>query len=86
MVLVSTGKGWEVVRFKPETGETWVHPDERNTWSKIQDSEKLPAGDYEVQLVGLDNDWEATRIERNSGRTWLMRGGKWNWIEIKEPR
>jgi hypothetical protein len=84
MILVSTGKGWQLLRYKPATGETWSIQD--MAWRKILDTEKLPAGDYHVQMVGLTaaETWEATRIERGSGRSWIVRDSK--WVEIKESK
>jgi hypothetical protein len=75
------------IRFKPETGETWV--DDLTTqggWEKIEEPEKIPAGDYEVVLTPPTKDGKCAvyRIDHAAGTTWVL--GEKKWAGIPEPK
>jgi hypothetical protein len=78
--IVTVGKVYQAIRFKPATGESWQLLGGR--WKKLEEAAPPPAGDYDVLLIPAD-PLLALRLDRATGATWLIRGGK--WTPIKEP-
>jgi hypothetical protein len=78
--LLRVGKAIQGIRFHIVTGETWTVEDDKYT--KLAETDPIPAGDYDVTLVTDDNNWMAFRIDRLTGATWQLRGNK--WVRVKE--
>ncbi len=72
-----------MVRFNPNTGEVWKAPTTR--WEKCIDTEKPPAGPYDVQLIDhptRDSYW-IFRQNLRTGQAWHLSGGTWK--DFREP-
>jgi hypothetical protein len=82
LVLAGSGKGWQSLRYKQSTGETWLI--DKLTWVPVSEPDKIPAGDYDVQLILMEGDWVALRIDKATGRSWHLLQGK--WAEIAERK
>jgi hypothetical protein len=78
LLLAGSGKGWQALRYKQTTGETWLV--DKLSWVPVNEADKVPAGDYEVQLVLMEGSWSSIRIDRATGRSWHFNEGKWNPI------
>ena len=78
---IRVGKQFEVIRFKVKTGESWRIAGDK--FEKLAETGPVPAGDYEVSLIAVEDDWMAFRIDRVSGTTWMLRQRQ--WIRLKEP-
>jgi hypothetical protein len=72
------------IRFTPETGEAWASLP-GGKWGKIEDPEKIPAGDYDIVFSGPQKDADPAvfRIDHIVGTTWFLGGRK--WVKIEEP-
>jgi hypothetical protein len=79
------------IRFKPATGETWLTIPVAGRWLKLEESGKIPAGDYDVILTG-NNDWPLLRINHATGASWFLKIEKQGffanakWTKIEEPK
>jgi len=86
VVLLSLKSDWQAMRFHSQTGEAWYAF--QGNWKPVPeaDNNKLPAGDYRVQMSQTgENDWIAIRLERKSGRTWRLAALKWVEMKVLDP-
>lgn len=76
-----TRKGWILIRYHAESGETWLA--DRNTWQRLQESGSLRPSSYEVQVQRADQDskgYVAVRIDRRDGRSWWLNDQTWQGL------
>src|SRR5438105_4232624 len=59
---IRVGKQFEAIRFKVKTGEAWRIAGDK--FEKLPETGPVPAGDYDVFLVAVEDDWMAFRIDR----------------------
>jgi hypothetical protein len=85
-------KGYELratkngaIRFKRDTGETWLSPHLGAAWKKITEPEKLPVGDYDIVLGSGSVDSATLRIDHVTGTVWHI-SIKDDWAMIEEPK
>lgn len=82
------------VRFNRFSGEAW-HCTETGQWTKVNEKEKVPTGNYQFETKGRvnphgfthhnDPGWDLFRIDTKSGKTWVATSEN-IWAEVKEPR
>jgi hypothetical protein len=83
LVIVSSPSSSETFRFNPETGATWSAGSDSSqaAWRRIAESEQLPVGDYDFQVVSVTSQGargrNAARMERKTGRTWVASSDRW---------
>ena len=89
-VMTVSGDQWDFYRINTDTGDVWT-PDTTTSawvWLKMVDSDKLPSGDYDLQVINTGSGNSATenvfRIERKTGQTWHLVGT--NFVLIAEPK
>ena len=89
LTMHATPAFWNIYRFNPETGSTWLPytEDGKTAWQWIADRSGLFRGDYEVRVVHWVEDerlkYGVVRIERKTGRLWFC----WDdstWDEVAE--
>jgi hypothetical protein len=74
---------WTLIRFKPETGETWRAREQR--WVMIEELEPIPPSAYGLELIAMGGvGWNMARIDRSSGRVWYAKGSQ--WVEMLEQQ
>ncbi|MGE3806384.1 MAG: hypothetical protein AB7K24_17075 [Gemmataceae bacterium] len=78
--FVRVGNTTHGVRFKTASGEAWLLAIDK--WQKIAEDGKLPAGDYEVFLVGGENDFSAYRFDHKTGATWTLSPTDLKWVRV----
>ena len=54
MVLVAAGNGWEVIRYRPDTGEAWIPKNQ--VWQRIGEGaiERYPPGSPTARFYDVD--------------------------------
>ena len=77
----SGGKSAYAIRFRPATGKSWGGGSD--AWFAIEETGDVPAGDYDVIMVGLESGVAAYRIDRLTGAGWYLKNSK--WVKFKEP-
>ena len=73
-----TRKGWILIRFHAQTGETWLA--DNNNWQALRDNASLNPSSYEVQVQRADTDskgYVAVRIDKRDGRSWWLNDDTW---------
>ncbi|KDE39058.1 hypothetical protein ADINL_2187 [Nitrincola lacisaponensis] len=73
-----TQRGWILIRYHAQTGETWLA--DNNDWSRLRDSGSLSPSSYEVQVQRADQDrkgYVAVRIDRRTGQSWWLSDDTW---------
>ncbi len=69
---------WLVVRYDQVSGESWLA--QTGQWIPLEETEFLPAGDYEISVLRADQDkkgYVALRMDRLSGDSWWLNGKRW---------
>lgn len=78
-----TGKGaWILLRYRTDTGETWIA--DKGHWKPLKDQDSLPSSRYVVQVRRADGDlkgYVAVRIDQNSGKSWWLKADSWQVYE-----
>jgi len=69
---------WSCIKYNTGTGEAWIA--QSGKWMPIEETAKIPKGQYLVKMTALSNDWAAIRFEKSTGQSWQCRGGV--WVEI----
>jgi hypothetical protein len=82
LIMAGSGKGWQAIRYRQTTGEAWLI--DKGNWVHMNEADKIPAGDYEVQLLLMEAEWVAMRIDKATGRSWNLIQGK--WVETTERK
>lgn len=78
MATAYTNRGWILIRYHAQTGETWLA--NNNNWTGLRDNSGLPPSSYEVQVQRADQDrkgYVAVRIDRRTGRSWWLNDDTW---------
>lgn len=73
-----TSKGWILIRYRMDTGESWIA--EKGSWTLLKEESTLNAGAYTVQIERRDTDskgYVAVRLDRSSGATWWLNDRSW---------
>ncbi|HSG04443.1 MAG TPA: hypothetical protein VLA39_12030 [Marinobacterium sp.] len=73
-----TSKGWILIRYRLDSGESWIA--EKGSWTPLKSDTQPPAGNYAVQIERRDSDskgYVAVRINRESGDTWWLNDRTW---------
>jgi hypothetical protein len=73
------------VKFDRRTGTAWwLEPDEKSPvnaskWTKMDETDALAPGDYDVQFAVMSKLKTSSiiRINRSTGATWMLIGSKW---------
>ncbi|TVQ69533.1 MAG: hypothetical protein EA373_08490 [Oceanospirillales bacterium] len=81
MATAYTQRGWILIRYHAQTGETWLA--NNNDWTRLRDGENLQASSYEVQVQRADQDrkgYVAVRIDRRTGRSWWLNDDTWQGL------
>lgn len=79
--ILRVGDTFQGIRFRRTTGEAWQISVDR--WEKIPEAAPVPAGNYDVLMIGTDMDFTAFRWDRATGATWHLKGRR--WVKVKEP-
>ena len=72
-------KSWTFIKYNTSTGEVW--DPNGDTFTKLVEPGPIPTGDYEVQMIIMNETKILTRIDKTSGRTWYLSQNK--FIEMK---
>ena len=73
-----TNKGWILIRYRMDTGESWIA--EKGSWTLLKEESTPIAGAYNVQIERRDTDskgYVAVRLDRSSGTTWWLNDRTW---------
>jgi len=70
------------IRLHRKTGAVWISSKLADAWKQVHDTQQLPEGDYDVQVVAGASTWHALRTEKLSGRCWWLAEGE-SPVEIK---
>lgn len=73
-----TSKGWILIRYRQDTGESWIA--ENASWTLLKDESTPSVGDYSVQIERRDVDskgYVAVRLNRKTGKTWWLNDRTW---------
>jgi PBP1b-binding outer membrane lipoprotein LpoB len=73
-----TNKGWILIRYRMDTGESWIA--EKGSWTLLKEESMPIAGAYNVQIERRDTDskgYVAVRLDRSSGTTWWLNDRTW---------
>lgn len=73
-----TNKGWILIRYRSDSGESWIA--EKGSWTLLKSDTQPPAGRYDVQIERRDTDskgYVAVRINRETGDTWWLNDRTW---------
>lgn len=73
-----TNKGWILIRYRMDTGESWIA--EKGSWTLLKEESTPTAGAYSVQIDRRDTDskgYVAVRLDRSSGTTWWLNDRTW---------
>lgn len=73
-----TNKGWILIRYRLDSGESWIA--EKGSWTLLKSDTTPPAGQYGVQIERRDTDskgYVAVRINRQTGDTWWLNDRTW---------
>lgn len=73
-----TSKGWILVRYRRDTGESWIA--EKGSWTLLKEESTLSSGTFSVQLERRDTDskgYVAVRLDRTTGATWWLNDRTW---------
>jgi len=73
-----TSKGWILIRYRQDTGESWIT--ENASWTLLKDESTPAIGDYSVQIERRDVDskgYVAVRLNRKTGNTWWLNDRTW---------
>jgi hypothetical protein len=79
--LIRVGNTFQSIRFKTETGESWIIV--VNKYEKLPENGPVPPGDYDVTLITDGVIFMAFRIDRRTGATWQLKNRQ--WVKVKEP-
>jgi hypothetical protein len=79
--IVRLERGWDLLRFRPDTGQAWRSSGDR--WIPIADTEEVPRSDYAFEpMVQGPNAWSVVRLDTRTGRSWVARDLL--WVEIDD--
>lgn len=81
LVYAAHDSTWDMGRYNPRTGETWIPTNDTFLWAKLDEPEKLPEGNYEVQMMVIEGSSLAVRLNTNTGEGWYRQGGA--WVKVK---
>lgn len=73
-----TNKGWILIRYRMDTGESWIA--EKGSWTLLKEESASNAGAYSVQIERRDTDskgYVAVRLDRSTGTTWWLNDRTW---------
>ena len=73
-----TNKGWILIRYRMDTGESWIA--EKGSWTLLKEESTPTGGAYNVQIERRDTDskgYVAVRLDRSSGTTWWLNDRTW---------
>lgn len=73
-----TNKGWILIRYRMDTGESWIA--EKGSWTLLKEESTPTAGAYNVQIDRRDTDskgYVAVRLDRSTGTTWWLNDRTW---------
>lgn len=73
-----TSKGWILIRYRMDTGESWIA--EKGSWTLLKEESAPIAGAYNVQIERRDTDskgYVAVRLDRSTGTTWWLNDRTW---------
>lgn len=82
LVYASHDTTWDMGRYNPRTGETWIPTNDTFTWAKLNDAEKLPEGNYEVQIMVIEGSSLAVRLNTSTGEGWYRSGS--DWVKVRD--
>lgn len=73
-----TSKGWILIRYRKDTGESWIA--ENASWTLLKDEPTPTLGDYSVQIERRDDDskgYVSVRLNSSTGNTWWLNDRTW---------
>ena len=78
VVSAVTNKGWILIRYRMDTGESYIA--EKGGWTLLQEESAPAAGAYNLQVERRDTDskgYVAVRLNRATGNTWWLNDRTW---------
>jgi hypothetical protein len=82
LVHASHDGTWDMARYNPRTGETWIPTNDTFVWAKLTEDEKLPEGNYEVGMMIVGESKIALRLNTSTGEGWYTNGG--DWVKVRD--
>jgi hypothetical protein len=82
LVYANHDTTWDMGRYNPRTGETWIPTNDTFVWAKLNEEEKLPEGNYEVAMMVIEGSSLAVRLNTNTGEGWYRSGG--DWVKVRD--